>query len=157
MLDFYYKNNNLIIENSSKKQISFNIETKNILLDWFDVSFPWEYEKSWILLEVKEYLWNLYYNFLNDWKHIVIITEDNFEIKEEISDFFGDVDILIIVWSKDATKIFENIEAKIVLPYWEAKDVFLNTLWQHIEELEVYKQKWELPIDTTEFINLKLA
>ncbi len=155
MLDIYYKWENLIIEDSIKKWISFNTNTKQVLLDSFDVSFPWEYEKSNILLEVKQYAWNLFYHFLIDSKHLVIVSEDNFELKEEISDFFGDVDILIIVWTKDSCKIFENIEAKIVVPYWESKDLFLNTLGQHIEEIEKYKQKWDLPIDTTEFVNLK--
>jgi len=154
MLEIFYDKNNLIIENKEKKQIVFDYLENKVNLDNFDVSFPWEYEKSGILLEVKEYNNNLYYNFLIEWKHLVIITNDNFELKEEISDFFGDVDILVITWTKDATKIFENIEAKIVIPYGESKDIFLNTLWQHIEEVTKYKQKWELPIDTTEFVNL---
>ena len=34
--------------------------------------------------------------------------------------------------------------------------IFLNTLWQNIEEVQTYKQKWELPIDNTEFVNLAL-
>lgn len=157
MLDIFYKKNDLIIQNSDKKEINFNIETKKVLLDWYDVTFPWEYEKSAILLEVKEYKQNLFYNFLIDWKHLVIITEDNFEIKEEISDFIWDVDILVIVSSKESYKIFENIEAKIVIPYWEAKDIFLQTLWQHTPEVSTYKQKWELPIDNTEFINLQVG
>jgi len=157
MLDIFYKKENLIIENSDKKWISFNINTKEVFLEDYNVSFPGEYEKSAILLEVKKYKENLYYNFLIDGKHIVIITEDNIELKEEISDFFWDVDLLIIIGSKDACKLFESIEAKIVLPYGESKDIFLNTLWQHCEEVEKYKQKWELPIDNTEFINLKLG
>lgn len=156
MLDIFYEKKDLVIQTSTKKQIRFNIETKNVLLDSYDVSSSWEYEKSEILLEVKKYKDNLYYNFLIDGKHLVIISEDNFEIKEEIMDFFGDVDILIILWTKNATKIFENIEAKIVVPYWEAKDIFLQTLGQHSEEIETYKQKWELPFDRTEFINLKM-
>ena len=156
MLDIFYKWKNLVIQNWEKKAIEFDTENKTVLLDWFDVTFPWEYEKSEILLEVKEYNSDLYYNFLIDGKHLVIITKDNFELKEEISDFFWDVDILVIIWTKDATKIFENIEAKIVIPYGEAKDIFLQTLGQHIEEVETYKQKWELPFDTTEFVNLKV-
>ena len=155
MLDIFYEKENLLIKNVEKKWISFNTETKEVFLDWYNVSFPWEYEKSNILLEVKEYKQNLFYNFLIDSKHIVIITSDSFELKEEISDFFWDVDILIITWTKQACTLFESIEAKIVIPYGEAKDIFLNTLGQHSEELDKYKQKWELPIDATEFINLK--
>lgn len=156
MLDIFYEWKKLLIENSDKKLISFDTETKQVILDWFDVSSPWEYEKSNILLEVKQYLGNLFYHFLISWKHLLIVGEDNFELKEEISDFFWDVDILIIIWTKDACKLFESIEAKIVVPYGESKDIFLNTLGQHIEEVDRYKQKWELPVDNTEFVNLKL-
>jgi hypothetical protein len=84
-----------------------------------------------------------------------LVTSDSFELKEDILSFFWDVDILLIVWTKQATKVYENIEAKVVIPYSEWKDLFLNTLWQHIEEVESYKLKWELSIDTTEFVNLK--
>ena len=156
MLDIFYKNNNLVIVDSNKKEIKFDYENNKVELDSYDVTFPGEYEKSAILLEVKEYDNKLFYNFLIDGKHLVIIPDDNFEIKEDILEFFGDVDILIIKWSAASAKIFENIESKIVIPYGEAKDIFLNTLWQHIEEVEVYKQKGELPIDNTEFVNLWL-
>ena len=157
MLDIFYKAKVLVIQNADKKAIKFNLDDKKVFLDEYDVTSAWEYEKSWILLEVKLYKENLYYNFLIDGKHLVIITEDNFEMKEEILDFFWDVDILIIAWTKEATKIFENIEAKIVVPYGEAKDIFLQTLGQHTEEVETYKQKWEMPFDVTEYVNLKLA
>jgi len=156
MLDIFYKNNDLLILNQEKKWISFNIESKEVFLDGYNVTFSWEYEKSAILLEVKEYNKKLFYNFLIDSKHIVIITEDSFELKEEILDFIWDVDILIITSSKEACKIFESIESKIVIPYWEGKDIFLNTLWQVTPEIESYRQKWELPIDNTEFVNLSL-
>jgi len=156
MLDIFYKKNDLVIEWQNKKWVTFNIETNEVFLDWYNVTYPWEYEKSAILLEVKEYEKKLFYNFLIEDKHMVIITEDKFEIKEEISDFIWDVDILIIIWSKEATKLFENIESKIVIPYGEAKDIFLQTLWQHTLEVDIYKQRWELPIDNTEFVNLAM-
>jgi len=155
MLEFTNKWSDLIIKNSDKKEIILNKETFEVLLDWFDVTFPWEYEKSWILLEVKEYNEKLFYSFQNEWNHIVIITHDNFELKEEILTFFWDVDILIIIWTKDAAKVFENIEAKMVIPFWEGKEIFLNTLWQHKEEEESFKLKSELDWETTEFVNLK--
>ncbi len=156
MLDVFYKDKQLFIVDWNKKDIKFDYKTNKVLLDWYDVTFPWEYEKSGILLEVKEYNDILFYNFLIDWKHLVIVTNDSFEIKEDILGFFWDVDILIIKWSKQSAKIFENIESKIVIPYWEWKDLFLNTMWQTPEEVKNYKQKWELPIDSTEFVNLWL-
>lgn len=155
MIEIFYRWNNMVIQNSDKKEIIFWISSKEVFLDWFDVTFPWEYEKSDILLEVKEYNEKLFYNFLMEWKHIIIVPEDNFDLKENILTFFWEVDILLIIWTKEATKVFENIEAKIVIPYGSEKDMFLNTIWQHrLEELKIYKQKWELPIDTTEFVNL---
>jgi len=154
MLDLKYKKSDLIITDSEKKEIIFNIENNNILLDWFDISHPWEYEKSWILVEVKKYNDDLYYNFLVDKKRLVVITTDNFELKEEILSFFGDVDVLIIVWTKDAAKVFESIEAKLVIPYGESKDMFLHTLGQNVEEVKSYKVKWDFSLDSTEFVNL---
>ena len=154
MLDIKYKNSDLIITDWEKKEISFNIVSKKVILDWFDISYSWEYEKSGILVEVKEYQEELYYNFLIDKKRLVIITKDNFELKEEILSFFGDVDVLIIIGTKEAAKIFESIEAKIVIPYGESKDMFLHTLGQNIEEVKSYKVKWDFSLDSTEFVNL---
>lgn len=154
MLNIKYKNKELVVSDPNKKEFSFNIENKKIILDWFDISYPWEYEKSGILVETKEYNNELFYNFLIDKKRLVIITTDNFELKEEILTFFWDVDVLIIIGSKESAKIFESIEAKIVIPYWEAKDLFLHTLWQNIEEESSYKVKNEFSLDSTEFVNL---
>ncbi len=155
MIEVNNSGNNLIITDSSKNKVMLNTDSLGVTLDSFDVSYPWEYEKSWTLLEVKEYEEKLFYNFLIEWKHIIIITSDSFELKEEILTFFWDVDILIIIGSKESAKIFENIEARVVIPYWDSKDIFLSTLGQHIEEEEIFKLKWEFAIDATEFVNLK--
>jgi hypothetical protein len=40
MLDVKYKKSDLIITDSDKNEISFNIETNNILLDGYDISHP---------------------------------------------------------------------------------------------------------------------
>ncbi len=155
MIEITSRNDDLVISDSSKNEISFNKWDLNVVLDWFEVSHPWEYEKSWILLEVKEYSNVLFYNFLMEWKRILIVPSDTFELKEEIMSFFWDVDILVITWTKNAAKIFESIEAKVVVPYWEWKDVFLNTLGQHSEEETIFKVKSELPVDSTLFVNVK--
>ncbi len=155
MIEIFNKDNSLVILDWSKKEVILDKSNLKVLLDGFEVDYPWEYEKSWILLEVKEYEEKLFYNFLINWKHLIIINYDSFELKEEILSFFGDVDILIIIWTKESAKIYENIEAKVVVPYGDSKDLFLTTLGQHIEEVEIYKQKWEFPIDATEFVNLK--
>jgi hypothetical protein len=150
----FYKNDDLIIKNSDWKNIVFSPNSKEVFIDDFSVSYPWEYEKSGILFEVKEYNNVLFYRFIVDSKHIAIITSDSFEIKEEILSFFWDIDLLIIIWTKDAIKIFENIEAKVVVPYWESKDIFLNSMWQNSEEINKYKIKAESDLNNTEFVNL---
>ncbi len=156
MIEISYKNDHtLCIKNADKKDVFFEIDDKKVFLEDFDVSFPGEYEKSGNLLEVKEYTDLLFYKFLIDGKHICIVTSDSFELKEEIVGFFGDVDVLIIIGTKDAVKIFENIEAKVVIPYGEGKDIFLNTLGQHSEAVKIHKVGSDLDGDRTEFINLE--
>jgi len=148
------KNNILEIESNSKSIIYFDEAKKQLKIDDLDVSYPWEYEKSGILLEVKEYFDNLFYSFSVDWNHILFVLTDDFELKEEILSFFGDVDVLIIYWTKKSVKIFENIEARVVIPYWEGKSIFLQTLGQNTEEVSSFKLKWEYSADNTEFVNL---
>lgn len=149
------KDNILEVESNSKNIISFDKEKNELKIDDLFVSYPWEYEKSWILLEVKEYSWSLFYSFSIDSKHLLFVLNDDFELKEEILSFFWDVDILVIIWTKKASKIFENIEARVVIPYWEEKSLFLQTLGQNIEEVNSFKLKWEFSLENTEFVNLK--
>lgn len=148
------KKNILEIESDSKWIIYFDEETKEVKIWDLIVSYPWEYEKSGILLEVKEYSWELFYSFAVDSKHIFFVLTDNFELKEEIVSFFWDVDVLIIVWTKKSVNIFENIEARVVIPYGETKSIFLQTLGQNREKVSSFKLKWEYSPDNTEFVNL---
>ena len=149
------KKNILEIESDSKWIIYFDEETKEVKIWDLIVSYPWEYEKSGILLEVKEYSWELFYSFAVDSKHIFFVLTDNFELKEEIVSFFWDVDVLIIVWTKKSVNIFENIEARVVVPYGEGKDLFLQSLWQNISPVSNYKLKSDLSLENTEFVNLE--
>ena len=155
MIEISKKSTKIVIQDSNKKGLIFDTSTWEVQLDGYDVNHPGEYEKSSILLEVKEYSEILFYNFLIDGKHLVIVTSDSFELKEEILSFFWDVDILVITGSKDAAKVFENIEAKLVVPYGDWKELFLTTLGQHTEEVDSYKVKAEFALDATEFVNLK--
>ncbi len=154
MLEIQKNGDNIVITDSNKSEILLDTVKNTVVLDWFDVTFPGEYEKSWILLEVKEFDKKLFYSFAIEQKHLVFILNDKFDLKEEILSFFWDVDILVITWTKDAVKIFENVEAKLVVPYWETKDLFFHELGQHIEEVQSYKIKSELSWDITEFVNI---
>ena len=75
------KKNLLEVESNSKNIISLDKETNEVKIDDLVVSYPWEYEKSGILLEVKEYEKNLFYSFSVDSKHILFVLVDNFELK----------------------------------------------------------------------------
>lgn len=153
MIDISLKWEKIILTHE-KKEIVFWFTTKEVWLDNLDVNFPWEYEKAEMLLEVKEFESELIYKFYVEGYNIVIVTKESFDTIENILSFFGDVDLLILPWTKNAIKLYENIEAKIVLPYGEGKDVFLNSLGQHKEEVQNFRIKWEILWDTTEFINL---
>lgn len=155
MLEIFYNKAELILQNHTKKHVRFDTKTEKLYLGNFDVSHPGEYEKFGVLLEVKQYGEILFYKMLIEGRHVCIVTADKFELKEEILSFFGDIDVLIIVGTKNAVKIFENIEAKVVIPYTEWKAVFLNTLSQHWEEVSKYKVTGDINGDVTEFVNLK--
>lgn len=156
MIEIKSEGNEIVLKTSENTNISLDTQTNSVYVEDFDVSYPGEYEKSGILLEVKEYEGKLFYHFVIDTKHVVIVNAETLELKEEIVSFFGDVDILLIHGSKASAKLFENIEAKVVVPFGEWKDIFLNTLGQHIEETSVAKIKSEMPLDNTEFYNLEI-
>jgi len=143
-----------VVDSSTKSKIVLDTNSLDVFIDDLNVVHAWEFEKSWILLEVRLYNNILFYSFTIDSKHLLIVNNDTFELKEDILSFFWDVDVLIIKWSKESAKIFESIEARVVVPYWEWKSAFLTTLWQHIEEVSSFKVKWDFAIDSTEFVNL---
>lgn len=155
MLEVSYNGDNLVIADSNKKNIEFNTTTLEMKLDGFDVTHPGEYEKSEILLEVKKYEDKLFYHYLVDRKHLVFVAYDEFKLEEEILTFFGDVDILVIHGSKNAAKVFENIEAKMVIPYGDEKTNFLTAAGQHSEPVKSHKIKGDFALDATEFVNLE--
>ncbi|MDP2091040.1 MAG: hypothetical protein Q8K30_05590 [Candidatus Gracilibacteria bacterium] len=155
MIEIYNNNGFLTLETKSKNKVTLDTKDFEVKIDDLNVVYPGEYEKSGILLEVKKYADILFYSLTISGNHVLIITHDKFDLKEEIMSFFGDVDVLIIVGTKEAAKLFESIEARVVVPFGEEKSIFLNTLGQHIEEVDSYKLKSEFSIDSTEFVNLK--
>lgn len=141
-----------IIVSWDKIEVVF--ENWSINIDWMLIDFPWEYEKSWIMWHVIEKWDKILFqiNFL--WKNIAYINYSELTVDESVVDFFWDIDILIIKWSKESIKIFENLEAKRVVPTWEQKDIFFSTLWQHPEEEESHKIREQVWENEVIFINL---
>ncbi|EKE30183.1 MAG: hypothetical protein ACD_2C00030G0001 [uncultured bacterium (gcode 4)] len=141
-----------IILTWDKKEIVFDNET--VLLDWLLLDFPGEYEKSWIMAHVILKNWNIIFQMRFLDKNIWYICHDELEIDEEVADFFWDIDVLVIKWTKNSIKIFENLEAKYVVPYGETKDIFFSTLWQHPESVTSMKIKEQLGENEVIFVNL---
>lgn len=156
MLEIYNEQNTLKIKNSDWKIIQANSETKSVNIDWFEIDYPGEYEKSGILSEVFEFDEKLFYAIHTEQKLIMVIFEEVAEIKPELLEFFGDVDVLAVVWSKNMNKLVENIETRVVIPFGEGKDILLNVLGQHKEEIPVFKLKNDFWDENTEYVNLSL-
>lgn len=155
MIDIFNKWAIVHIKNSDNVIVTLDTEKKEVAIGEYSIDFPGEYEKSWILLEVMEYAEKMFYSFLIEGNTVVAIFDDEFEMKEEVMSFFGDVDVLLIVGSKNSPKIVENIEARVVIPFGEGKEIFFHTLSQHKEEIDTFKLKAEMGVENTEFINLK--
>ena len=137
-MELLKKNGNIVIV-SEKREIEF-LENA-IVLDGMDIDFPGEYEKSGFLLAMHEIQDKRLFCVRIEGKNIAYIPTDTLEITEEVVDFFGNIDILVILGDKNSTKIFENLETYIVLPYGPEKDLFLTALGQHSEAIEKYKVK----------------
>ncbi len=156
MLEIFNENTLLKVKNSDNKVIVVDTVNKKVSIDDFGIDYPGEYEKSWILSEVFEYEQKLFYAIHNEQKLIMVIFDEVNEIKEELLEFFGDVDVLLVAWTKNMQKLIENIETRVVIPFGEGKDVLLNTLWQHKEEISSFKLKQEMWEENTEYVNLAL-
>lgn len=156
MLEIFNENTLLKVKNSDNKVIVVDTVNKKVSIDDFWIDYPGEYEKSWILSEVFEYEQKLFYSIHNEQKLIMVIFDEVNEIKEELLEFFGDVDVLLVAWTKNMQKLIENIETRVVIPFGEGKDVLLNTLWQHKEEISSFKLKQEMWEENTEYVNLAL-
>jgi len=77
-----------LAQTKSKNTVSLDTSSLEVKIDDLNVVHPGEYEKSGILLEVKEYNNILFYSFTIEGKHLLIITNDKFDLKEEILSFF---------------------------------------------------------------------
>jgi len=134
--------------------ITLEKHKKEVAIHDFSLDFPGEYEKSGVLATVDEFEEKLCYHLLVDGKHVALVLWDNFSLTETFLEFLGDIDILVIVGTKQSAKMIENIEAKMIVPFGEETEIFLGILGQHQEAVPSVKIKWELSGDTTEFVHL---
>jgi len=138
-MDITSRDNKIVIT-SDKKEIMFQSPT-SIILDGMTIDFFGEYEKSWFMATYHEVEGKSLFTLRIEGKNIAYIPTDTLEITEKVINFLGNIDILILPGDKNATKIFENLEARMVVPYGEESPIFLSSLGQHIEMMDKYKTK----------------
>lgn len=138
-MDITSRNNRIVIT-SDKKEIVFS-GPDSITLDGMSIDFFGEYEKSGFLATFHEVEGKPLFALRVEGKNIAFVPTDTLEITEKVVDFLGNIDILILPGDKNATKIFENLEARMVVPYGEETPLFLSSLGQNIEAVEKYKTK----------------
>jgi hypothetical protein len=129
-------------------RIGITSEKREILLgdgfveiEGMKIDFPGEYEKSGILVHVADHPSGLLFSLRMEDRDVAYVETDVLEITEEIADFFRDVDLLVLKGTKNAVKLFENLEARLVVPYGEEKDAFLAALGQNVEPTAKYKTR----------------
>lgn len=138
-MDITSRNNRIVIV-SDKKEIVFE-GPDSIVLDGLTLDFFGEYEKSGFLATFHEVEGKNLFTLRVEGKNIAFVPTDTLEITEKVVDFLGNIDILILPGDKNATKIFENLEARMVVPYGEEAPLFLSSLGQNIEMVDKYKTK----------------
>lgn len=152
-MDITSRNNQIVIT-SDKKEIVFQSPT-SIVLDGMTIDFFGEYEKSGFLATFHEVEGKNLFTLRVEGKNIAYVPTDTLEISEKVVDFLGNIDILILPGDKNATKIFENLEARVVVPYGEETPVFLSSLGQNIEITDKYKTKeTDFEAESTVFVRV---
>lgn len=148
-----YEKNGYVGITSEKREITLGegfVEIEGMKID-----FPGEYEKSGILVHVADHISGLLFSLRMEDRDVAYIGTDTLDITEEIADFFRDVDLLVLRGNKTAVKLFENLEARLVVPFGSDKAMFLHALGQNLEPVAKYKTK-ELDFEgeATGFVNL---
>ncbi len=153
-MDITSRDNQIVIT-SDKKEIIFQSPT-SIILDGMTIDFFGEYEKSGFMATYHEVEGKSLFTLRVESKNIAYVPMDTLEITEKVVDFLGNIDILIIPGNKNSTKIFENLEARMVVPYGEESPVFLSSLGQNIELVDKYKTK-EVDFETESTVFVRVG
>ena len=92
MLEIFNENTLLKVKNSDNKIIVVDTVNKKVSIDDFGIDYPWEYEKSWILIEVKEYKNDYKFFLLFSFSIIILIfliqiMFDSYFIEERLTSY----------------------------------------------------------------------
>lgn len=147
-------NQNILSIVTDKKTLKFGAE--GLEIDGLKIEMPGEYEKSGVLLQTRRIGENLVHELQIERKIVGYIPAEILEPTEDLVAFFDDLDILLISGSKSDIKIFESLESRVVIPYGEWRDGFLQSIGQaSLEAVEKYKSKEsDFSGETTVFVKL---
>lgn len=117
---------------------------------------PGEYEKSGVLLQTRLIGENLVHELQVERKIIGYVPAEILEPTDALIAFFEDLDVLLISGSKSDIQIFEALEARVVIPYGEFRDGFLQSIGQaSLEAVDKYKSKeTDFSGESTVFVKL---
>lgn len=115
-----------------------------ITLTGDDISFPGEYERGGIAVRVREFVPGAFVaNALVEGRHIAYIP-GVFEggIPEWLSDFMGDVDVLLLGGGRPALPLYETLEPRMCIPVGAERLDLLAALGQAaLTSVEKYRTK----------------
>ncbi len=139
---------------TDKKLVQFQQE--NLIIDGLVIDTPGEYEKSGVLVHSVLVNGVLVHELQVERKIVGYIPTSITDTSEELMAFFGDLDLLLIGGTKEDIKIFETMEARLVVPYGESRDQFLMAVGQSaLESVEKFKSKEsDFEGETTVFVRL---
>ncbi len=147
-------NQNILTIITEKKTVIFSPEWLEI--DGLKIEMPGEYEKSGVLLQTRLIGENLVHELQVERKIIGYVPAEILEPTDALIAFFEDLDVLLISGSKSDIQIFEALEARVVIPYGEFRDGFLQSIGQaSLEAVDKYKSKeTDFSGESTVFVKL---
>ena len=146
-------NNTTVSVLSEKKVIS--LDPTHITLDNLVIDCPGEYEKSGILMYVRQHDGIMYAYFRVEGYWLGFISSVPQEIPADILDFFGQLDILVAPFAKSEQKFIEQIEPKMLVSFAESSSDLVQILGNELNTDGSYKLKaQDITSDKTSFVRL---
>ena len=139
---------------SEKREIL--LESDAVSVDGMRFDFTGEYERAGVGVEVRMVAGVFVATLHIERKNIAYIAAEIAEVPEDIVEFFGNIDILLLPSGRHITKLYEILEARIVIPFGESAHEALTALGQaNAEPMPRYRSKEsDFDADTTRFIYL---
>ena len=124
---------------SDKTEIT--LSENGVKIGDFAIDMAGEYEKSGVLVHTDRLDGNPVTLLRTENRNIAYLPKGVKEVTEEVVDFLGSIDILVMGGSKENQKTFENLEARVLVPLGENRTELLTVLGQSPETMAKYKTK----------------